>query len=766
SGNTEVCLFFLIFTVVSASHVPTLSNVIHTLERMISYYKNNYKEFNLDGIFGLRLLEGQVKLLIEDDNKGKFSNIPPQPTFEITKKQLLSKLQEFLHTAKNISDLSLPFVAKNNIDYFHNMKELVSTPYGMWRTPRRIDPGRRWSKDVIEKRELRYMSEELSDECMMELLGTGRIDKKKCIISDKCFKVMTTKGMQDYSVTHQLLWVMVAERMGCNTQLAEFFKSKNSNIDDHVLEFCTNNYFEMQEVLRIQKGIILPIYQDLFLEVQFVCPLFGFYQFLNMTYLQQILSWQYPNGCYGKMNKVTGVDPLAKRQVEKKLFREDVDDDNDEYDYNQNKGHQLLNNMIYDTKDDNKAKPADDLNIHKAAENQKVNMMQLANQQDPNANKAADDSFDDNSHNSPIDSPNIGFVQVDNKHIQMFGDQDNNVLNKQSEKAYNQAETLNRDTADHVNAQMRDSLNNKGNNNAVHNGNVDNNWNDPNMDDAKQIQDSYHVKDNPLVQTRRLLVEQTLEDGCLSHKTAVASGALIVYLRYMLELGPYLNDTTQLSKIEPIKQNGENDPGNDDDSVNLDEDNNVAAPDNGNVHSHDDDTDNNAEEEEDQNGEDEDEDKEQKNYKDDEDDNNYEEDEENGPNQKEQHKKLHAHRGLPPIPKDMVNNDLNTDDNSHETHDYYNSEKEDSNTANKIQDNSKHIYIDNNIHKIQDSTKHKNRDFHVDESHIYPGVNNTTLQPSSLMTYLVILPGIGVMFVMYKFIKRRRIRIRYRSVLH
>ena len=38
-----------------------------------------------------------------------------------------------------------------------------------------------------------------------------------------------------------------------------------------------------------------------FLFSEFVCPSVGFYEFLKKDYLDQIISWQFPSGCYGEL---------------------------------------------------------------------------------------------------------------------------------------------------------------------------------------------------------------------------------------------------------------------------------------------------------------------------------------------------------------------------------------------------------------------------------------------------------------------------------
>ena len=40
-----------------------LERVIKAVDRMIVYYKNNFQDLNVDGLFGLRVIEGQCSTL-------------------------------------------------------------------------------------------------------------------------------------------------------------------------------------------------------------------------------------------------------------------------------------------------------------------------------------------------------------------------------------------------------------------------------------------------------------------------------------------------------------------------------------------------------------------------------------------------------------------------------------------------------------------------------------------------------------------------------
>ena len=42
----------------------SLKSVIDAIEMLISYYKSNYMEFNVDGLFGLRAVEGKAIIVM------------------------------------------------------------------------------------------------------------------------------------------------------------------------------------------------------------------------------------------------------------------------------------------------------------------------------------------------------------------------------------------------------------------------------------------------------------------------------------------------------------------------------------------------------------------------------------------------------------------------------------------------------------------------------------------------------------------------------
>ncbi len=59
------CFLLLNFHFLLASEPPKIEDVLQAVQKMVSYYEDKHKEMNLDGIYGLRVLEGEGVLRID-----------------------------------------------------------------------------------------------------------------------------------------------------------------------------------------------------------------------------------------------------------------------------------------------------------------------------------------------------------------------------------------------------------------------------------------------------------------------------------------------------------------------------------------------------------------------------------------------------------------------------------------------------------------------------------------------------------------------------
>ncbi|XP_041353629.1 uncharacterized protein LOC121371652 [Gigantopelta aegis] len=410
----------------------SLKSVINAVEILISYYKSNYMEFNVDGLFGLRAVEGHVNLILNEYKQHQHQHLDSDTVL---------KLRKIVTDAASVGNKALEFVKRDDEQYYDRFKFVVHDPWDIFKRHREIDPHYKWNAKLYSANREGSLDESTSDMCMSELTGDKQTNRKPCLISDKCLQVMTLKGRTGYGITHQVLWTMLAEKAGCYGELSKLLLKKGySSVAEMQLEFCTNNYYEMVAVVHIyMKGNITSDYQDLFLEQQFICPSIGFYEYLKKDYLTQIMSWQKNSGCFTDLKSLSlkRVLKAQKNQLENSRIK-----------FKQNPRAAFVNRPA------NVIQPIRKQNVIQQIQNHKFNVVK----------------------NPPT---NVKQGLLVNNHVEMksFGD-----VKRVEGKPQRDYQSHNR-------------------------------------------------------QGRRLLVEKSMADGCLSHKTAVAAGALVMYLRYLIDPG-------------------------------------------------------------------------------------------------------------------------------------------------------------------------------------------------------------------------------------
>ncbi|KAF6024983.1 C16orf89 [Bugula neritina] len=135
-----------------------------------------------------------------------------------------------------------------------------------------------------ENKSLESFSEDNSDECLEEVID-GR-----CDISDDCIEMMTLDHVHGYSATHQIYYFLITSESKC---LSETSKSAIRNL---LSQLCARTFVE---AARESKNS--DIQQDLFMEQVGLCGLSGYYrEFSRSEWVQSILDWQRPSGCYGR----------------------------------------------------------------------------------------------------------------------------------------------------------------------------------------------------------------------------------------------------------------------------------------------------------------------------------------------------------------------------------------------------------------------------------------------------------------------------------
>ncbi|XP_035666948.1 UPF0764 protein C16orf89 homolog [Branchiostoma floridae] len=292
-------------------HFPMpMHTMIDSVDRLVNYYADNYKEMNVDGIFGLRALEGQLLMIHEEYEQGKRLRLDRTTADHI--KELSTK-------ASGVGNMAIPHLQNLDPEYFSNFKYIVARPWKMRHHYRKADlsiAGRQNNR----RRGGDQLTEEKSDRCMAGLLGTGDA-KQQCTVDDECWRLMSAPGKASYYLTHQLLFFVLGEQLGCTDELDALARKHNiaGGVQELEHRFCSTMLGEVEAVVR--RGL-KPSEQDIFMEQIFTCGMMGYYEFMRKPWLDMILTWQDASGCFrsadGEDGSDTGEDDEAANRVIRK----------------------------------------------------------------------------------------------------------------------------------------------------------------------------------------------------------------------------------------------------------------------------------------------------------------------------------------------------------------------------------------------------------------------------------------------------------------
>nr|XP_005591226.1 PREDICTED: UPF0764 protein C16orf89 homolog [Macaca fascicularis] len=250
--------------------------ILSALERATVFLEQRLPEINLDGMVGVRVLEEQLKSVQE-----KWAQEPLLQPLSLRVGTLGEKLEAAIQR-------SLLYLKLSDPKYLREF-QLTLQP-GFWKLPHAwIHTNASLVYPTFEPQD--SFSEESSDGCLVQLLGTGTDSSEPCGLSDLCRSLMTKPGCSGYCLSHQMLFFLWARMRGC-TQ-GPFQQSQ-----DYINLFCAN----MMDLNRRAEaiGYAYPT-RDIFMENIMFCGMGGFSDFYKLRWLEAILSWQKQReGCFGE----------------------------------------------------------------------------------------------------------------------------------------------------------------------------------------------------------------------------------------------------------------------------------------------------------------------------------------------------------------------------------------------------------------------------------------------------------------------------------
>ncbi|KAJ8311136.1 hypothetical protein KUTeg_011314, partial [Tegillarca granosa] len=228
----------------------------------------------------------QFKVLLR-----KIEENPEEWTIEEETKDTIQRLQKL---AADISDKATPYIATFTPKYYAGIGPLLRKNFWELDYPSRSFP---YSVTIWEYREGEAVHEKDSDACLGELFGTGEYSDTPCDITPACWNLMTAKGYNGYSLSHEIFYLEIGQLAGCTNQMERMRRlHKQPKLDNLQVTFCANM---LSEAKMISDSGYNPRRQDLFMEDAALCGMLGFRQFFSSDWLDKVLSWQNPEiGCY------------------------------------------------------------------------------------------------------------------------------------------------------------------------------------------------------------------------------------------------------------------------------------------------------------------------------------------------------------------------------------------------------------------------------------------------------------------------------------
>lgn len=276
------------------------------LDDVISWAKAHHYLLIVDFLFSIRVAQGELELLSTGSSP---STWPSDVTIRVRLiREKLDKLAE------------LAFSSSQDVGtkYFEKFAPLVEAKYYIsthYTTERHLAP-------VVHtgpvREETKTFTEDASDNCMVEVLGSKKIPK--CTISRACFKQMTDENSEDYQLTHQLLWLILAQVKGCRRQLDLVARSYSASADSLLVHFLHKTHQRMPSVLESERF-------DLFAEMVMVGQMLNYQDFFDPRIVELLHLWQDTTGCYNDESFTSKRVQNETNILRRKLFADELVDD-------------------------------------------------------------------------------------------------------------------------------------------------------------------------------------------------------------------------------------------------------------------------------------------------------------------------------------------------------------------------------------------------------------------------------------------------------
>ncbi|GBL85007.1 UPF0764 protein C16orf89 [Araneus ventricosus] len=211
------------------------------------------------------------------------------------------QLEELQNRAHKIADREMSLVVKASPGYAKKVGFLMKkSPHLVWY------PSRRTLESLIEEPVPcvdGMFNPSNSDNCFNEINGPRYDNVNPCGISSRCLKAETRAKQRGWTLTHQVLYWELLEQWQCVNHVPLSLRDR----------LCSN---VMRDAKITEQANFPRAHHDIFLEQIGLCGIWGYKDFNKPEWLQKILEWQEPSGCYASSQAYVCFDaPVTTNHV-------------------------------------------------------------------------------------------------------------------------------------------------------------------------------------------------------------------------------------------------------------------------------------------------------------------------------------------------------------------------------------------------------------------------------------------------------------------
>ncbi|CAL8122478.1 unnamed protein product [Orchesella dallaii] len=288
--------------------------IADALKKGLEFFERNVDNITvLDASLGAKIVAEQLKLTVSTHPKLPLEvQQYVERLWKLAEKLSVNITETVKGTTKNIADLAqtLPWIETK----------------GLWELPR----NGRWYKrgqlkyfeptsgedfeplwKIVSRKEI--IGEQESDACISQVFHCDVAN-----ITEKCHEVFLSVERSMYSLTHQVIYMLLAQKNKCYARETWYHIETLQNEGNPFLEKLCGKVW--QEANSIAEANFPPRYRDLFIEQIGMCALAGYTDFLQRDWLRRIISWQSvsTSGCFGgKRRRIPTIGMLVEEYQRK-----------------------------------------------------------------------------------------------------------------------------------------------------------------------------------------------------------------------------------------------------------------------------------------------------------------------------------------------------------------------------------------------------------------------------------------------------------------